>query len=203
MNKWEKNKQAKQAAILSSALTIFSEKGYTAAKIADIARAAGVGKGTIYEYYRNKEALFFAVFQWYTDFLAGNSMVDAASLGGNAARRLNALMRSTFMAVYDQLDTFSVFLEFWAAAGNPAIRERYRVSMLNMYEKLTTLIAGLVEEGKRSRVFHPDLDVHATAMGLVSSLDGLMLQAWMDRTFDAPTAANRFFDTVIRGMRAK
>lgn len=52
-------KQApKREQILTAALGIFSEKGFHKAKIEDIAVAAGIGKGTVYEYFRSKEELF-------------------------------------------------------------------------------------------------------------------------------------------------
>ena len=59
MKKRQENREKKQAAILAAALGVFSEKGFAAAKIIDIAAAAKVGKGTIYEYFRSKDDLFF------------------------------------------------------------------------------------------------------------------------------------------------
>lgn len=47
--------------ILSAAYDIFGAKGFYAAKMDDIAEAAGVAKGTLYLYYANKEELFHAV----------------------------------------------------------------------------------------------------------------------------------------------
>jgi len=201
MKKRKKNKEKKQTAILTAALSVFGEKGYAAAKIIDIARTAEVGKGTIYEYYRSKDDLFFAVFEWYVDKLASAIMVDASCLGGDAAQRMKSLLTSVFKAFHKQIDTFSVFLEFWAAAGNPAMRDRYRSALLSMYDLFRGIIVDLVEEGKGSGVFRKDVDAFSTAAGLVGALDGMMLQAWMDRDFDALTASEHFFDTLIIGMR--
>ena len=44
--------------ILDAALEVFGERGLAAARLEDIARTAGVTKGTIYLYFPNKEALF-------------------------------------------------------------------------------------------------------------------------------------------------
>jgi len=41
--------------------TCFVERGFAAAKLADVARRAGVTKGTVYLYFDSKEALFKAV----------------------------------------------------------------------------------------------------------------------------------------------
>ena len=45
-------------AILSAALDEFSIRGFEAARLDDVARRAGVAKGTIYLYFRDKESLF-------------------------------------------------------------------------------------------------------------------------------------------------
>lgn len=49
---------SKRDAILAAALDEFSSQGFTAARLDDVARRAGIAKGTIYLYFRDKEALF-------------------------------------------------------------------------------------------------------------------------------------------------
>ncbi|MPZ56452.1 MAG: TetR family transcriptional regulator [Rhizobiales bacterium] len=49
---------ARREAILAAALEEFSAQGFSAARLDDVARRAGVAKGTIYLYFRDKEALF-------------------------------------------------------------------------------------------------------------------------------------------------
>src|SRR5262245_60922420 len=49
---------ARREAILAAALDEFSAQGFAATRIDDVARRAGVGKGTIYLHFRDKEALF-------------------------------------------------------------------------------------------------------------------------------------------------
>ncbi|MFD2180703.1 TetR/AcrR family transcriptional regulator [Rhodoplanes azumiensis] len=48
----------RREAILKAALDEFSERGFAAARLDDVARRAGVAKGTIYLYFEDKEALF-------------------------------------------------------------------------------------------------------------------------------------------------
>ncbi len=49
---------ARREAILAAALDEFSSQGFTAARLDDVARRAGIAKGTIYLYFRDKETLF-------------------------------------------------------------------------------------------------------------------------------------------------
>src|SRR5215471_8845222 len=48
----------RREAILAAALDEFSARGFAAARLDDVARRAGVAKGTIYLYFRDKESLF-------------------------------------------------------------------------------------------------------------------------------------------------
>jgi AcrR family transcriptional regulator len=48
----------RRQAILAAALREFSSRGFAAARLDDVAEAAGIAKGTIYLYFRDKEALF-------------------------------------------------------------------------------------------------------------------------------------------------
>ena len=45
-------------AILAAALDEFSARGFAATRLDDVAQRAGVAKGTIYLYFRDKESLF-------------------------------------------------------------------------------------------------------------------------------------------------
>src|SRR6201989_3048118 len=45
-------------AILSAALDEFSAQGFAATRMDDVAKRAGIAKGTIYLYFRDKERLF-------------------------------------------------------------------------------------------------------------------------------------------------
>ncbi len=53
--------EVRQAAILDAALAEFAAHGFADARIEDIARGAGVSKGTVYLYYPTKQALFEAL----------------------------------------------------------------------------------------------------------------------------------------------
>lgn len=56
--KWRRLPEERPRQIIDAALDVFSEHGLAAARLEDIAKQAGVSKGTIYLYFPNKEALF-------------------------------------------------------------------------------------------------------------------------------------------------
>lgn len=59
--RWQRRKHARTAEILAAAAQIVEEKGWDMLRMADIARRAGITKGTIYLYYTNKDAVIRAL----------------------------------------------------------------------------------------------------------------------------------------------
>ena len=51
----------RRESIIQAAIEVFSKKGFQAAGISEIAQKAGVADGTIYQYFKNKEDLFFSI----------------------------------------------------------------------------------------------------------------------------------------------
>jgi len=54
-------KEIKRESIIQAAIEVFSKKGFQASTISEIAERAGVADGSIYQYFKNKEDLFFSI----------------------------------------------------------------------------------------------------------------------------------------------
>ena len=61
--KWQRRKDDRPAEIISAAIDVFAEHGFAAAKLDDVAKRAGVAKGTLYRYFETKDEMFRAVVQ--------------------------------------------------------------------------------------------------------------------------------------------
>jgi TetR/AcrR family transcriptional regulator len=59
--KRERRKEARPGELLAAALSLFVEKGYAATRVEEVAKLAGVSKGTLFLYFPSKEELFKAV----------------------------------------------------------------------------------------------------------------------------------------------
>lgn len=59
--KWRRRKQERPGDIIAAALSVFAEKGFAGARMEEIARRAGISKGTLYLYFETKEDMFRAV----------------------------------------------------------------------------------------------------------------------------------------------
>lgn len=59
--RWTRRKEARPEEIIAAALDLFVARGYASTRLDDVAAHAGVSKGTLYLYFKNKEDLFKAV----------------------------------------------------------------------------------------------------------------------------------------------
>jgi AcrR family transcriptional regulator len=76
--RWQRRAEDRPREICAAALEVFAEKGFAAAKLDEIARRAGVSKGTLYLYFADKEQLFRAVVR---DSIAPNVEAIISALG--------------------------------------------------------------------------------------------------------------------------
>ena len=92
----------KRDAILAAGLELFGRYGYRRTSIDDIARAAGVAKGTVYLYVENKETLFRTLSQSLLDGVLATAR-RAAAARGTVADRLTAILEAKFGFFHDLL----------------------------------------------------------------------------------------------------
>lgn len=88
----------KQRQILDAALRLFAERGYHGTAVPLVAEAAGVGTGTIYHYFENKEQLVNAVFRDAKTRMQ-RALFDQLSLEGEP--------RATFLEIWKRLARFA------------------------------------------------------------------------------------------------
>jgi AcrR family transcriptional regulator len=71
----------RRAALLTAARDVFTHKGYHAATVDDITRAAGVAKGTFYLYFHEKREIYYEVIRGFLQLIKdiGRSVTDAAA----------------------------------------------------------------------------------------------------------------------------
>ena len=190
----------KKDQIIVAAAYVFAQKGYAGSSVADIALKAEIGKGTIYAYFKSKEDLFFAVFEWYILQTGTAAKVSVAYLGGSATQRLEVLSDS-IMDIWDEVkDLFNLTIEFWAASASSQMRDRFKETFRLLYKNFRELVGAIIRDGINRGEFRADVDPVSIAAALVGTWDALFLQAWFDETFNPLVTAKKFLKIVIRGL---
>jgi AcrR family transcriptional regulator len=118
--------------VYSAALRLFTEKGYHATSMQDIAAEVGLYKGSLYHYIGSKEDLLVQVFQRAMDSLLARVEQIVADTSRRPSAQLREVIRAHVEAVAANPDALTVYLhEFRALAGEAlegvrAQRDRYR-----------------------------------------------------------------------------
>lgn len=153
----------KRQHILDAAAGVFSEKGFHAATIKDVAAAAGVAHGSIYTYFENKEALLLGLFELMT---ARTRAEVTPLLEAEADPRafLRAALYHPLAALSGgRAELFRVIIS--EALVNPAFARRVRTQLL---DPVVLAASGLLERSVYAGApLPPDLALRVRA---VSSL---------------------------------
>ena len=196
-------RQNKKSLIIEAAARVFANRGYNSTLIADIAREAGIGKGTIYEYFPSKVDLFFAVFKWFIQMTETEAKVSIAVLGGSSSERLMALNDALLRSWLDMLDMYSLVMEFWSASASSSMRQRFKQAFKEGYRDFRRIVSALIRDGMDRGEFQPEVDAESVAAALVGAWDALLLQAWFDEGFDPLRTSRKFMAVVISGLAAR
>ncbi|MCE1189660.1 MAG: TetR/AcrR family transcriptional regulator [Ignavibacteria bacterium] len=92
----------KEQEILEAALRVFAEYGYPNAKVGKIAEIAGVSTGSIYVYYKNKEAIFIEIIERLWAQLVGQLRMIEQRTDITAIEKFDGLIDVLFDAFVDK-----------------------------------------------------------------------------------------------------
>ena len=96
-----RRKDARPAELLEAALTLFVEKGFSATRSEEVAKAAGVSKGTLYLYFPSKEELLKAVIQHFLGAEIEAGIKEAAAAEGPTAQVMEQLLVTWWTRIYE------------------------------------------------------------------------------------------------------
>lgn len=173
----------KYTAIITAAFKVFAREGLHKGKIADIAREAGVGKGTVYEYFRSKEEIFTAILNQFFDLIQAG-LDDVNLLEIPADQKVVTLLELN-------LDWFKtttaeealIVTEIWAQGLRSFYIGQPDDAMILRYRKIQTTMIAILDQGVAEGVFRA-LESDTLAILLMATLDGIGLHFLMNQNLD-------------------
>ncbi|MEL5918284.1 TetR/AcrR family transcriptional regulator [Stenotrophomonas maltophilia] len=154
MSRADRNEQ-RIAQILQAALQCFLEKGFHQTSMRDIAQAAGVSLGNLYNHFPGKEAIILAVAVAESEELAPLLQRLAASEGERA--QVLAFLRD-FHALCRQPEWATLAVEVLAeSARNPAVAEAFAANRRQLQAALAEALQQVAQRERRRPVLAPAL----------------------------------------------
>lgn len=194
------DKEEKKTRILEASIRIFSEKGLNNAKIADIARAADIGKGTVYEYFSSKNEIFRASY-WFFMGKINEVLFQKLQHLSDPLEKLHAFFSAWADILQgENLEYLEIVLDFWAE-GIRKNKDSMTLDLAQAYDQYRRFLADLLEECIAIQEIKR-VDTRIAASILLGSLDGLMLQWIMDRSlFNIREAVDLLAKIFIGGLK--
>ena len=164
----EKDTRDTREKILLTAAEMFSTIGYHGVSIREICEVVGVGKPTLYYYFRDKETLLEELLKYAFD-LARNLGTELLENESGFPGRLQGLikLRQSFSRQFPHFIRFFVNVNIFSL---PAQVEQLVVEHLNWTNKVTI---ELIEQGKREGHLRSDTDARLMAYTILGTLNHL------------------------------
>ncbi|HEU4521865.1 MAG TPA: TetR/AcrR family transcriptional regulator [Thermoanaerobaculia bacterium] len=186
---------SKRDRILRAAVDVFARSGYFNAKVAEIAKAAGVADGTIYLYFDGKEDLLVTIFREHTRTYLQSLQTQLGTVSRPEDRlrvtirhHLESLGRDRALAVVYQVE-LRHSLKFMSLFSQEEVAEYLE------------LLRTIVEDGQKAGVFRRTLHPQLVAKAVFGILDE-MVTSWMlsEKDYPLEEQAEQIADLVLTGL---
>jgi len=144
VRRFRRRPDARPEELLAAALTVFGEQGYRATTLEEVAKRAGVSKGTVYLYFASKDDLFRAMVEKYVIALLELAEARAREHTGSARTLLESMIRTMWSALSQPE---MVCLTRLIQAELPQFPEIQRYYWEHVIQRHRRLLRAIVERG--------------------------------------------------------
>jgi len=187
-------KQDKRTAILLAAAQLFNEKDYHLVTVEEIAKVAGVGKGTIYQYFTSKEVILDEVYNWIIQDYA--KKIRALDIKGKTLRE------SLDLLFILHAENIPVPIGITKQLLNHPIDASIAETFIRHEDVITTIISKLEEIWDQAQA-KGELRTNnkdAAFATIVSTIIGLCVYLFALHSEDEMKAKDEILDIVLQGM---
>jgi len=147
---------AGEVAIQKAAVRLFSEKGYNAVSMREVAQAAGVSKANIYHHFSSKEALYQAILQTSAAELSG-LVNELAESTGSFAVRIAEFSRAHLAHLDGNALTSRVILREAFSGDDTRSKELVDETFGEIFRRMVSIFRAGQEAGELRRDLDPAL----------------------------------------------
>src|SRR5258708_5884364 len=178
--------------IQEAALRVIARKGMSAATMQEIAAEAGVAKGTIYLYFRDRDELVEKTFDNAIKQL--HARVDAAiALDAPFDQKLRAVIRAKLAFFSEDAEFFRLYLSLRMPEGSPQQQRRQKKHCQPEYQSRVDAFAAMLEQAmERGEIRR--VDPKRLALFIIEGSTAIVLQRINE---DAPPPEEHDLDVIV------
>lgn len=188
-------KQFDPDAAIDAAMDVFWRKGYAGTTPADLTEALGIGKGSLYNAFGSKHALFEQALRRYRDGQAAAMVEFLGGTGPVKDRLRNALRTLAEMDLADPDRRGCLAVNTAAELGDT--NEVAADLVRRMLDRTEQAFRELIDEGQRNGEIEPGRDPAALASLLLNTVVGMRL---LVRVSTGPERLDRVIDAAVDAL---
>lgn len=190
-------KKDKKEWITDAAITVFARKGIFDTRIADIANEAGIGKGTVYEYFKSKEEVIDASIERFMAEVFEKLGAEVFFIS-DPIKKIQIMIEKTVELFHKEMENKSFYVDIFRESLSSKKRN---LIMRDMYKQYRGMIAEILNDGiKRGEL--REIDTAMTASYIIGALDGMVLQMVVDpELFNDMDDYSLFGSLFLEGIR--
>ncbi|MBI1210324.1 MAG: TetR family transcriptional regulator [Alphaproteobacteria bacterium] len=171
------DKDAKKRGIIEAAAVVFARDGFANAKMADVAEEAGIGKGTVYEYFPSKEDLFLELCRHLVRWPQ-----DKSRFLGDPREGLKTVIVAVLESYEKASSFFTILIDYWSVVvrDKNAKRDLFLAQGEGFYDYPRRLVAEVVRTGQARKVFSRAFTAEKIAQIIIAAIEGLRIQRMLD-----------------------
>lgn len=188
------SREEKQTDIIKAAIRVFSEHGFDGAKMEYIAKEAGIGKGTIYEYFESKDRLFEEILKFSVEeFRLG--LKESMDQGETIENKLLNCSRFNAEFLNNHLDIVNIALQI------KMLSKEIRVHHMAVQAVIIEHYKEMVKAAQAKGEIKPDLDEELATFCIMGTLDQFCKQrVFIDQRPLAEIDHQGVVDVVLKGL---
>jgi len=188
------------AGVLSAARRLFARKGYQRTTMVEIAAAAELALGTLYQLFPSKEAILCQLLEDYMDGLFAR-VRDAVSSAGDARRQLEQIVRTQLAFSQENADVLRLYLSGWIGYEF-TVRRQFGERIDTKYEQYLGLVTAVFRRGGRNGTL-----VSAPPRRLAIALAGMvhaLIRRWLrEKRLDLMAEGEALLPLLLDGVRRR
>lgn len=190
-------KNQKRQDILNSARAIFKAKGFHNAKMEDIAIAAGVGKGTLYEYFKSKQDIFDEACIEFVDLIIDNIQY--------ICNKNNTFKEKLLILFNEKLKMETEFADMTIdniLSSKNIISEKTVKTIIGKISEMYRLINSIIDQGKEEGIIKKSIRSEIVSCVVVGAMNECLRLKLHNKEFEIKED-DIIFDLLYNGFAVK
>ncbi|MCE5256712.1 MAG: TetR/AcrR family transcriptional regulator [Spirochaetaceae bacterium] len=168
------DREQKKREIVSKALDVFSQSGFQEANLGQIASRCGCSRTSLYNYFKNKEEIYYFALDSVLSKIEADSKLIMASNYLSIDDKIKGVTKAVLQDIAQNYKSTGLMVDFWFQIKNGNLKVKEKVQDYNT--SLQDIFKSLLDEGKHEGFFKP-IDSSAISLTLLSLIQSFIVSS--------------------------